>query len=176
MAMPIILWLLFIAGFLEIRYLDGVWYDERDGQSNVYPMRSKLMLNIFRLCAGVVVLGCAVTFSAQAADWAPVIQVGDNVREIDTASIVGTSPVFTYATRHVFGDLTEYNIGKRGIKYLLISSKADCQRQTTSRLAVDAYDENMKLVSKQAIQNPDEAVVSPESIEEAVLKYVCQPK
>lgn len=118
----------------------------------------------------------AVIFSAQAADWAQVIQVGDNVREIDTSSIVGTPPVFAYATRHVFGDLNEYRIGRRGIKYLVISSKADCRRQTTSRLTVDAYDENMSLVSKQAIQNPEETVVSPESIEEAVLKYVCQPK
>lgn len=118
----------------------------------------------------------AVIFSAQAADWAQVIQVGDNVREIDTSSIVGTPPVFAYATRHVFGDLNEYRIGRRGIKYLVISSKADCRRQTTSRLTVEAYDENMSLVSKQAIQNPEETVVSPESIEEAVLKYVCQPK
>ena len=118
----------------------------------------------------------AVIFSAQAADWAQVIQVGDNVREIDTSSIVGTPPVFAYATRHVFGDLNEYRIGKRGIKYLVISSKADCRRQTTLRLTVDAYDENMLLVSKQTIQNPEETVVSPESIEEAVLKYVCKPK
>ncbi len=125
--------------------------------------------------AATAISSLAVIFSAQAADWAPVIQVGDNVREIDTSSIVGTPPVFAYATRHVFGDL-EYRIGKRGIKYLVISSKADCRRQTTSRLTVDAYDENMTLVSKQAIQNPEETVVSPESIEEAVLKYVCQPK
>jgi hypothetical protein len=34
----------------------------------------------------------------------------------------------------------------------------------------------MSLVSKQALQNPEETVVSPESIEEAVLKYVCRPK
>lgn len=125
--------------------------------------------------AATAISSLAVIFSAQAADWAPVIQVGDNVREIDTSSIVGTPPVFAYATRHVFGDL-EYRIGKRGIKYLVISSKADCRRQTTSRLTVDAYDENMTLVSKQAINNPEETVVSPESIEEAVLKYVCQPK
>jgi len=126
--------------------------------------------------AATAIFSLAVIFSAQAADWAPVIQVGDNVREIDTSSIVGTPPVFAYATRHVFGDLNEYRIGKRGIKYLVISSKADCRRQTTSRLTVDAYDENMSLVSKQAIKNPEETVVSPESIEEAVLKYVCQPK
>jgi len=125
--------------------------------------------------AATAIFSLAVIFSAQAADWAPVIQIGDNVREIDTSSIVGTPPVFAYATRHVFGDL-EYRIGKRGIKYLVISSKADCQRLTTSRLTVDAYDEKMTLISKQAIQNPEETVVSPESIEEAVLKYVCQPK
>ena len=125
--------------------------------------------------AATAVFSLAVIFSAQAADWVPVIQVGDNVREIDTSSIIGTPPVFAYATRHVFGDL-EYRIGKRGIKYLVISSKADCRQKTTSRLAVDAYDETMTLVSKQAIQNPEETVVSPESIEEAVLKYVCQRK
>lgn len=125
--------------------------------------------------AATAVSGMAVIFSAQAAEWTQVIQVGDIVREIDIASITGKPPVFNYATRHVFGDL-EYRIGRRGIKYLVISSKADCQRQTTSRLAVDAYDENMALVSKQAIQNPEESVVSPESIEEAVLKVVCRPR
>ena len=133
------------------------------------------MRNCWCQCAVASVFSFVVIFSAQAADWAPVIQVGDNVREIDTSSIVGTPPVFAYATRHVFGDL-EYRIGKRGIKYLVISSRADCRRQTTSRLTVDAYDENMSLVSKQVIKNPEETVVSPESIEEAVLKYVCQPK
>jgi hypothetical protein len=134
------------------------------------------MQKVLRYYAGVVALGLVANFSAHAADWAPVIKVGDNVREIDASSIVGTPPVFAYATRHVFGDLNEYRIGKRGIKYLVISSKADCLRQTTSRLTVDAYDENMSLVSKQALQNPEETVVSPESIEEAVLKYVCRPK
>lgn len=134
------------------------------------------MWNCWCQYAATAVLSLVVNFSAQAAEWAPVIQVGDNVREIDTSSIVGTPPVFAYVTRHVFGDLNEYRIGKRGIKYLVISSKADCRRQTTSRLTVDAYDENMSLVSSQAIQNPEETVASPESIEEAVLKYVCQPK
>lgn len=134
------------------------------------------MQKVLRHCAGVIALGLAANFPAQAAEWAPVIQIGNNVREIDTSSIVGTPPVFAYATRHVFGDLNEYRIGKRGIKYLVISGKADCQRRTTSRLAVDAYDENMALISKQTIQNPEETAVSPDSIEEAVLKYVCQPK
>lgn len=134
------------------------------------------MQKVLRHCASVVALGFAANFPVQAAEWAPVIQIGDNVREIDAASIVGTPPVFAYATRHVFGDLNEYRIGRRGIKYLVISSKADCQRRTTSRLTVDAYDENMSLVSKQAIQNPEETVVSAESIEEAVLKFVCRPK
>lgn len=133
------------------------------------------MRNCWCQCAAAAVFSLAVIFSAQAADWAPVIQVGSDVREIDTSSIVGTPPVFAYATRHVFGDL-EYRVGKRGIKYLVISSKADCRRQATSRLMVDAYDESMSLVSKQAIQNPEESMVSPDSIEEAVLKYVCQPK
>lgn len=134
------------------------------------------MRNCWVQWAVASVFSLVVIFSAQAADWAPVIQVGDNVREIDTSSIVGTSPVFAYVTRHVFGDLNEYRIGKRGIKYLVISSKADCRRQATSKLALDAYDENMLLVSKQALQNQEEVIVSPDSIEEAVLKYVCLTK
>lgn len=134
------------------------------------------MRNCWVQCVVASIFSLVAIFSAQAADWAPVIQVGDNVREIDTSSIVGTSPVFAYVTRHVFGDLNEYRIGKRGIKYLVISSKADCRRQTTSKLALDAYDENMLLVSKQALQNQEETIVSPDSIEEAVLKYVCRIK
>jgi hypothetical protein len=134
------------------------------------------MRNCWVQWSAASVVSLVVIFSAQAADWAPVIQVGDNVREIDTSSIVGTPPVFAYVTRHVFGDLNEYRIGKRGIKYLVISSKADCRRQTTSKLALDAYDENMLLVSKQALQNQEETIVSPDSIEEAVLKYVCRTK
>lgn len=110
---------------------------------------------------------------ALAADWQPVTQVGGHAREIDKASISGQAPVFTYTSRHVFGDLEEYRIGKRGIKYLVISSRANCQLRTTARLAVDAYDENMALISKQPIQNPEDSPVLPDSIEEATLKIVC---
>lgn len=127
-------------------------------------------------CVAAAVLGLAAAFSVQAAEWVPVIQVGDNVREIDRSSIAGTLPVVTYTARHVFGDLNEYRVGRRGIKYLLIMGKADCSRRTTSRLEVDAYDENMSLVSKQVIHDPDETMVAPESIEEAVLKEVCNNK
>lgn len=135
------------------------------------------MIKIFsRLCVCVAVLGFATGTPVEAADWVSVIQVGNNVREIDTTSIAGTRPVFTYVTRHVFGNLSEYRLAKRGIKYLVISSKSDCHRQTTARLAVDAYDENMSLVNKQTLVNQEETVVSPGSIEEAVLKYVCQLK
>jgi hypothetical protein len=111
-----------------------------------------------------------------AADWQPVTQVGGHSREIDMSSIKGQAPMFTYASRHVFHDLEEYRIGKRGIKFLVISSRANCQFRTTARLGVDAYDENMTLISRQLIQNPEESTVLPDSIEEATLKIVCQAR
>lgn len=134
------------------------------------------MRNVLRQCTTVVVLGLAVTCSAQAADWVSVIQLGNNVREIDKSSIAGTPPVITYATRHVFADVNEYLVGRRGVKYLVMTDRADCSKRTTSKLEVDAYDEKMALISKQMIQNPDAVVVTPESIEEAVLNYVCKSK
>ena len=134
------------------------------------------MQTCWRQYAAIAAFSLVAVSSVQAADWVPVIEIGGHVREIDTSSIAGKPPVFTYATRHVFGDLDEYRIGRRGIKYLVIQGKADCSRQTTSRMSVDAYDENMSLVSKQAIQNPDEVTATPESIDEAVLKFVCKPK
>lgn len=124
----------------------------------------------------VAALGFTTSIPVQAADWTQVIQVGNDAREIDPASITGAQPIYTYVTRHVFGDLDEYRIGKRNIKYLIISSKADCKRRTTARLTVDAYDENMSLVSKQTLPNQEEITVSPESIEETVLNYVCKSK
>lgn len=134
------------------------------------------MFRVLRGCTAVAVLGFAAAIPAQAADWTPVIQVGAHVREIDPSSIKSTPPVVTYITRHVFGDLDEYRIGKRGIKYLVIASKADCDKRTTSKLTVEARDEKMDLVSKQTIQDPEVAVVSPDSIDEAVFNYVCKPK
>lgn len=129
---------------------------------------------IFQLAAGFAVLLVAVP--AQAADWQMLTQVGGHTREIDKSSITGQTPFFTYTTRHTFGDLDEYRIGKRGIKYLVISGKANCEQRTTARLVVDAYDENMALISKQVIQNPEESVVSADSIEELTLQYICQPR
>lgn len=123
-----------------------------------------------------VILGVVAAVPAQAANWVSVIQVGAHVREIDTSSIKSTPPVVTYVMRHVFGDAEEYNIGKHGIKYLVIAGKADCEKRTTSKLTVEARDEKMELINKQTIQDPDEPVVFPDSIEEAVFNYVCTPK
>lgn len=134
------------------------------------------MLNHWLRQSAAAILGFAIIFPAAAADWVPVIQIGDNVREIDNASIAGTPPVITYTTRHVFGSPDEYLIARRSVKYLVITGRADCSKRTTSKLAIDAYDENMALVSKQVIQKPDEAVVAPDSVDEAVLKHVCQGK
>lgn len=134
------------------------------------------MQKVLRHCAVAVVLSLAATWPAQAANWVSVIQLGNNVREIDKSSISGTPPVISYTTRHVFADLNEYLVGRKGVKYLVIAEKADCRKRTTSRIEVDAYDENMVLISKQAIKNPDEIVVTSGGIDEAVLNYVCQPR
>lgn len=134
------------------------------------------MFSVLKVRTAVVVLGFVAAIPAQAADWKPVIQVGEHVREIDMSSIKDTPPVVTYDMRHVFGDLDEYRIGKRGIKYLVITGKADCDKRTTAKLAVEARDENMALVSTQTIQYPDDVVVFPDSIEESVLNHVCKSK
>ena len=126
--------------------------------------------------SAVAFLGFAAAISAQAANWQSVIKIGDHVREIDTSSIKRSPPIVTYDTRHVFGDLEEYRIGKRGVKYLVIAGKADCGKRTTSKLSVEARDEKMVLISKQTIQDPENTLVSPDSIEESVLNYVCKPK
>ncbi|MCE5182830.1 MAG: hypothetical protein LLG15_13655 [Betaproteobacteria bacterium] len=129
-----------------------------------------------RTAVAVLVLGFATAISAQATDWEPVIQVGDHVREIDKSSIKSSSSVVTYVTRHAFGDVNDYHIGKHGIKYLVIAGKADCDKRTTSKLTVEARNEKMELISKQTIQDPEDTAVSPDSIEESVFNYVCKSK
>lgn len=123
----------------------------------------------------VAVLGFVAAVSAQAADWEPVIKIGNHVREIDRSSIKSVPPVVTYVTRHVFDDLG-YRIGKVGIKYLVVAGKADCDRRTTAKLTVEARGEKMELISKQMVQDPEESIVLPDSIEESVLNYVCKSK
>lgn len=134
-------------------------------------MRSNF--GIWTVVASMILVSAGI---AHGADWEPVIQIGDNVREIDKSSIVRTPPTATYLTRHVFASLDEYLVGRRGVKYLVIKGKADCDKRTTFRLAVDAYDEKMALISKQNILQPEETAVTPESIEEAVLNYVCKSR
>lgn len=134
------------------------------------------MFRVLRVRTAVAVVGFAAAISAQAADWVSVIQIGNHVREIDRSSIKSAPPVVSYISRHVFGDLDEYRIGKHGIKYLVITSRADCTKRTTSKLTVEARSEKMDLISKETIQNPEDTVVSPDSIEEAELNYVCKSK
>lgn len=129
----------------------------------------------FRSAVAVLFGFFATAISAQAADWESVIQVGNHVREIDKSSIKSTPPVVTYVTRHVFDDLG-YRIGKVGIKYLVVAGKADCDKRTTSKLTVEARGEKMELISKQVMQDPENTVVSPDSIEESIFNYVCKPK
>lgn len=115
-----------------------------------------------------------------AAEWAPIKQGDDTVREVDTASIKRYGPVVTFTARHTFVDRNEYKVNRREAQYLLIHSRANCGFRTLAQLATEAYDEKMVLISKQKIQQPQELPVTSGSIDEGALDFVCaintQPK
>lgn len=117
----------------------------------------------------------SVMFSTQvlAAAWVPIEQGEDTVREIDTSSIKKTGSLVEFVARHTFVDKDEYMVGRREVKYLLITSLANCDARTLAQSAIAAYDENMDLISKQEVQLPPDNVVTPDSIDESALNYVC---
>jgi hypothetical protein len=168
-----ILWLLFIAGFLWIRYLDGVWYDGRDGKSNVNRWRSKLMQKVFRYCAGVVVLGLAASFPAQAAEWVQASQISDNFREVDKSSIRGAKPQLTFISRLVINDARELKIGREVVKYLVMEQRVDCTKRTTVMLSSEAQRADMSVITRQKLVGQEESPVLEGSVDEDVLKVVC---
>jgi hypothetical protein len=120
------------------------------------------------IAAGAL-FGC----QASAAEWAPIKWGGDAVRDIDMSSITGNGSLVTFVARHTFADSTEYKVGSRGTKYILISSRANCGSRTLAQLATEAYDENMVLISKQQIQMPDDSTVTRDSIDESELNFIC---
>ena len=108
-----------------------------------------------------------------AAGWVPIKQEDHTVREIDTDSIKKNGPVVTFTARHTFEDRNEYKVSRREAQYLLIHSRANCGFRTLAQLATEAYDSKMVLISKQQIKQPQDLPVTPGSIDEGALNFVC---
>ncbi len=128
--------------------------------------------------AGLVVMLAGALFGSQAlaAEWAPIKVGDDTVREVDTASIKKNGPLVAFTARHTFVDRNEYKVGRRSAEYLLIHSRANCGFRTLAQLATEAYDEKTLQISKQQIQLPQDLPVTPGSIDERVLNFVCAVK
>ncbi|MBI4809364.1 MAG: hypothetical protein HY799_10515 [Nitrosomonadales bacterium] len=120
-----------------------------------------------------MVVGLMLSAQALAAEWLPVKQGEDTVREIDAGSIKRKGALVKFVARHTFVDRNEYMVGRREVKYLLITSLANCGARTLAQVAIAAYDENMDLISKQQIQLPPDNAVTPDSIDESALNYIC---
>lgn len=112
---------------------------------------------------------------AQAAEWSPIEMEGNTVREVDMDSITRNGPVVLFSARHTFGDSNEYRVERRAVKYLLIRNRANCSSRTLAQLATEAYDEKMAQVGKQKIQLAQDLPVTPGSIDEATLNFICAP-
>ncbi len=121
-------------------------------------------------------LGALFAGQVLAAEWAPIKQEDHTVREIDTASIKKNGPLVTFTARHTFEGRNEYKVSRKEAQYLLIHSRANCGFRTLAQLATEAYDEKMVLISKQRIQLPQDLPVTPGSIDERALNFVCAAK
>lgn len=120
-----------------------------------------------------MVVGLMFCAHAQAAEWVPIMQGENTVREIDAISIRRNDQLVEFVARHTFVGKNEYMVGRREAKYLLITFRADCDSRTLAKLAIAAYDEKMYLISKQQIQESQGSAVTPESIDESTLNYIC---
>lgn len=121
----------------------------------------------------IAVLGLIFAGHVMAAEWEPIKQGEDTVREIDMSSIEKKGAVLTFIARHTFAGKSEFKVGRREVKYLLITSRVNCGARTLAQLATEAYDEKMALISKQNIQQSQDNPVTPGSIDEGALNHVC---
>ncbi len=120
-----------------------------------------------------MLIGLMFGVQALAVEWVPIKQGEDTVREIDAASIKRNGQLVDFVARHTFVDKNEYRVGRREVKYLLITSRANCYLRTLDRLIVAAYDEKMELISKHENQLSPDNTVTRGSIDESSLEYVC---
>ncbi len=120
-----------------------------------------------------MVVGWMFAGQALAAEWIPIKQGETTVREIDISSIKRKGALVEFVSRHTFVDKDEYTVGRRQAKYLLITSRANCDSRTLAQLATAIYDDDMNLIDKQQIHQPEGSAVTPESIDESALNYVC---
>lgn len=118
-------------------------------------------------------VGALFGCQASAAEWVPIKWGEDTVREIDMSSIKRSGSLVTFVARHTFADSKEYTVGRSEIKYLLITSRANCGFRTLAQLATEAYNEKMVLISKQQIQLPEDSPVTLDSIDESELNFIC---
>ena len=120
-----------------------------------------------------MVLGMMYGAHVLAAEWLPIKRGEGTVREIDANSIRRNDQLVEFVVRHTFVDKNEYLVGRREVKYLLITSRANCEFRTLAKLSIAAYDEKMNLISNQQIQESQGSTVTPESIDENMLNYIC---
>lgn len=128
-------------------------------------------MNIFNFIISIA--GMMLCGHAMAAEWVPIKQNEKTVREIDMSSMLKKGSVATFVARHTFADKNEYKVGRRDVKYLLMTSRVNCDSRTLAQLATEAFDENMGLISKQKIQLPQEDPVTQGSIDESALDLAC---
>ena len=120
----------------------------------------------------IIVAGAVFGCQASAAEWVPIKWGESTARAIDASSITRNGSLVTFVARHTFVDSDNYKIGSHEAKYLLISSRANCNLHTLAQLSTEAYDENSVLISKQ-IQLPEDSPVTADSIDESEMNFIC---
>lgn len=124
-----------------------------------------------RILAMFFLMGIATL--SLAAEWVPVSQISNNVREIDKASIKGTKPVLTFTSRHVVADAGEYRVGRNNVKYLVMEQRVDCTKRTVAVLSSEAQRDDGSSISKQILSGQDDNAVLAGSVDEDILKFIC---
>lgn len=126
-----------------------------------------------RLISAAMLAVALVDGTALAAEWSPVKIEGNTVREIDLASVAKNGYVVKFVARHTFANPDEYKVSRNKVKYMLIHNRADCASRSLAQLATEAYDDKMLLLSKQQILLPQDLPVTRDSIDAAMLDFIC---
>ncbi len=127
-----------------------------------------------KLISMTMLTGALFAGQALAFEWSPIKIEGNTVREVDASSIARNGPVVLFSSRHTFVDPSEYTVARDKAKYLVIHNRGNCDSRTLAQLATEAYDEKMVLIGKQQIRLPQDLPVTKESIDEAMLNFICE--